>query len=243
LGSVEWRRISTNPARKVQKPSQKRKRHVRPLAPATVETIRAHLLAKRRKCDALLVSVLAYAGPRPGEALALRWGDLRGSVLLIERAVAFGDEKDTKTGGARSVTLPTPLVQELNEYRLSIGRPDDSALIFPGRNGGLWSDSAYRYWRRKVFNPAAVTAGVEHPRPYDLRHSAASLALAEGRNPVEVAEMLGHSPQMLWGTYSHVIRELAGTDRIDAAEAIREARAESAVPRSYPQLVSAGAEA
>ena len=54
--------------------------------------------------------------------------------------------------------------------------PDDSALIFPGRNGALWSDSAYRYWRRKVFNPAAVTAGVEHPRPYDLRHSAASLA-------------------------------------------------------------------
>jgi len=95
---------------------------------------------------------------------------------------------------------------------------------------------------RKVFNPAAVTAGVEHPRPYDLRHSAASLALAEGRNPVEVAEVLGHSPQMLWGTCSHVIRELAGTDRIDAAEAIRKARAEAAVPRSSPQLESAGAE-
>jgi hypothetical protein len=44
--------------------------------------------------------------------------------------------------------------------------------------------------------------------------------------------MIGHSPQMLGGTYSHVIRELAGTDRIDATEAIRKARAESAVPRS-----------
>jgi hypothetical protein len=37
--------------------------------------------------------------------------------------------------------------------------------------------------------------------------------------------------------------ELAGVERVDAAEAIREARAEAAVPRSYPQLVSAGAEA
>jgi hypothetical protein len=55
--------------------------------------------------------------------------------------------------------------------------------------------------------------------------------------------MMGHSPQMLWGTYSHVIRELAGTDRIDAAEAIREARAEAAVPRSYPRAVAAGQEA
>jgi hypothetical protein len=39
---------------------------------------------------------------------------------------------------------------------------------------------------------------------------------------------------MLWSTYSHVIRELAGVERVDAAEAIRKARAESAVPRSYP---------
>jgi hypothetical protein len=36
--------------------------------------------------------------------------------------------------------------------------------------------------------------------------------------------MLRHSPQMLWGTYSHVIRKLAGVERVDAAEAIREAR-------------------
>ena len=36
---------------------------------------------------------------------------------------------------------------------------------------------------------------------------------------------------------------LAGVERVDAAEAIREARAEAAVPRSYPQLESAGAEA
>jgi integrase len=238
--AVEWRRITANPARKVEKPSQKRKRLVRPLAPETIETIRANLLGKGRERDALLVSVLGYVGPRPGEALALRWGDLRGTVLLIERAVAFGDEKDTKTGGARSVTLPAPIVQELNEYRLSVGRPDDAALIFPGRNGELWNDSAYRYWRRKIYVPAAEAAGVEHPRPYDLRHSAASFALAEGRNPVEVAEMLGHSPQMLWGTYSHVIRELTGTDRIDATEAIRKARAEVSVPRSYPRAVSAG---
>jgi len=36
---------------------------------------------------------------------------------------------------------------------------------------------------------------------------------------------------------------LAGVERVDAAEAIREARAEAAVPRSYPQLESAGADA
>ena len=54
--------------------------------------------------------------------------------------------------------------------------------------------------------------------------------------------MMGHSPQMLWGTYSHVIRELTGSDRLDAAEAIRKARSEAAVPRSYPLAVSAGQE-
>ena len=63
------------------------------------------------------------------------------------------------------------------------------------------------------------------------------LHVTEVRPAAEVA------PQMLWGTYSHVIRELTGSDRIDAAEAIRKARSEAAVPRSYPQAVAAGREA
>jgi integrase len=61
-------------------------------------------------------------------------------------------------------------------------------------------------------------------RPYDLRHSLASLLFAEGRNPGEIAEMMGHSIETLLGTYVGVIEELRGKPQQPADELIREAR-------------------
>ena len=89
--AVEWGHLQANPVRVIRKPPQGRRRVVRPLAPATVEAIRHRLLRQGRVRDATLVSVLAYAGLRPGEALALRWGDVGDSVLMVERALALGE--------------------------------------------------------------------------------------------------------------------------------------------------------
>ena len=117
-----------------------------------------------------------------------------------------------------------PLAQDLAEWRLASGRPPDTALLFPDRQGNAWSEHAYRNWRRRVYQPAAAALGIESPRPYDLRHSLASLLFAEGRNPAEIADSMGHSLQTLLGTYTHVIQELRGAGRVDPAELIREAR-------------------
>jgi integrase len=95
--AVELRRIDRNPVRDVRKPSQARTRVVRPLSPSTVERMRAYLLERDRPLDATLISVLAYAGLRPGEAVGLRWHDLGERTLLVERSVAFGQLKPTKT--------------------------------------------------------------------------------------------------------------------------------------------------
>jgi integrase len=80
------------------------------LAPLSVEMMRARLLAQDRMKDATLVCVLAYAGLRPSEALALRWGDIHARTLLVERALtAEGQVQRTKTGQVRSVRLLAPL--------------------------------------------------------------------------------------------------------------------------------------
>ena len=50
--------------------------------------------------DRTLVSVLAYAGLRPGEALGLRWGDVGERTILVERSVALGEVKETRRGQA-----------------------------------------------------------------------------------------------------------------------------------------------
>lgn len=222
--AVEWGHLQANPVRVIRKPPQTRRRSVRPLAPATVEAIRGRLLRGGRKRDAVLVSVLAYAGLRPGEALALRWSDIRDSVLLIERALALGELQGTKTRRSRTVRILRPLAADLAEWRMASGRPDEASLVFPMRDGRPWTDTAYRNWRKRVYVPAAESVGIEQPRPYDLRHSLASLLFAEGMNPAEIAEQMGHSLQTLLGTYTHVIAELRGQKRRSAEMLIRHAR-------------------
>jgi integrase len=223
--AVEWQHIPANPARAVRKPPQRRERAVRPLSPLAVERVRAQLLDAGRIRDAVLVSVLAYAGLRPGEALALTWSHIRERTILVERAVALGELKTTKTSRTRTVRLLAPLAADLREWRIRQGRPRDEALVFPGRGSATWGDDAWRYWRRRVFTPAVKAVGFDSPvRPYDLRHSFVSLLLAEGANVVEIARQAGHSPTMTLSTYAHLFDEAAGAERVPAEDEIRRAR-------------------
>jgi integrase len=199
-----------------------------------VEQIRRRLIAGGRMRDATLVSVLAYAGLRPGEALALRWGDVRNRTILVERALALGELKETKTGQRRTVRLLRPLAKDLVEWRLASGSPRDDSAVFPTRAGGLWTDWHWRNWRKRVFAVAVADAGVADLRPYDLRHSFVSLLIAEGRNVVEIAREAGHAPTMALATYGHVIEELEGAERRPAEEQIRAAR-EAGVPLVFPR--------
>jgi integrase len=225
--AVEWGRIPTNPARVVKKPSAAPIRLVTPLPPSTVEAIRATLLLRGRRRDASLVSVLAYAGLRPGEALALTWGDIRENTIIVDKRVTLGEVKVGAKSSARprrTVRLLRSLSQDLAEWRLASGRPADQALVFPKQDGTPWEDHDFRNWRRRVYVPAAEAAGIEKPRPYDLRHSFCSLLLADGRSALFVASQMGHGLRMTLDTYGHLIEELEGQERIDAEAAIRAAR-------------------
>jgi integrase len=218
--AVEWGRIRTNPVRVAKLPPDRRDREVQPMPPRIVEAMRARLNIR----DATFVSVLAYSGPRPSEALGLRWRDVKDGTLLFHA---------TKTSRRlRSVPLLTPLALDLNEWRMASGRPDESALVFPRSDGGQQTDNDLHNWRSRVFRPAARAAGlVGAVRPYDLRHAAASLWIHEGRSIVEVAAWLGNSPSVAANTYAHVIEELSRQPLIKAEDAIREARE---VSREFP---------
>lgn len=218
--AVEWGRISTNPVQVAKLPPDRRNREVQPMPPRVVEEMRG--LVRMR--DATLISVLAYAGPRPGEATSLRWRDVRDGTLLFHA---------TKTSRRlRSVPLMAPLALDLNEWRMASGRPSVDAFVFPRSDGGQWVDTDLDNWRDRVFKPTARAAGLRGAvRPYDLRHAAASLWIHEGRSIVEVANWLGNSPSVAADTYAHVIAELSSQPRIKAEDAIWAARD---VPREFP---------
>ena len=89
----------------------------------------------------------------------------------------------------------------------------------------MWSDSGWRNWHRRVFDPAAIAAGVDAP-PYHLRHSFASLLLHEGKRGAYVAAQIGDSIKVTLDTYTHLIEELDHDTPLTAVEAIQAARGE-----------------
>ena len=142
-----------------------------------------------RQRDAVMISLMAYAGLRPGELRALRWSDVREQTLLIERAAEpDGSIKPTKNEQRRTVKLLAPLAHDLLEYRLAAGRPSATRLLFPDDNDRLMTKTQWQVWRRDRWGRACRDAGLTPtPRPYDLRHSFASLLLAEGHLPLYVS--------------------------------------------------------
>ena len=108
------------------------------------------------------------------------------------------------------------------------GRPVGDALVFPSAAGTPWTESAYKSWGRRAFARALDAAGIGHARPYDLRHSFASLLLHEGRSVIYVARQLGHDARLTLTTYGHVIDELDGTPQVNAEAAIEAARSSRA---------------
>ena len=130
--------------------------------------------------------MLAYAGLRPGELRALPLGDVRENTILVERAAnPDGSIKPTKNRQHRTVRLLSPLAQDVREYRLAAGRPAEKTLILLDDDGRPWDKTAWQMWRVDRWAPACRAVGLDPvPRPYDLRHSFASLLLAEGRQPL-----------------------------------------------------------
>ena len=226
--AMEAGRIPANPARLVRKASATAREEVRPLAPATVEAVRI-LLAPRH---AIFVSLLAYAGLRPQEALTLRWGHVLESTLIVHASKTRRHRQQPRT-----VRQLAPVAQDLREWRLASGRPDPDRPVIVGQNGEEWTEVGYEQWRAKVWRKALGRAGVPYQRPYDLRHSFASLLLHEGRSVIYVARQLGHGAQLTLRTYGHVIDELDVAPRISAEDAIRLAR-ESVSEKCPPVALS-----
>jgi integrase len=252
--AVEWDRARINVAKLVSKPRVPRARAVRPLLPANVEAIRRHMLTHRRHAlrDATLVSVLAYAGLRPEEALALEWRHLRESTILIEQKCVEGkilpSQKTTRP--PRSIPLLSVLRVDLREYQLACGRSE--GLIFQSAGGMPWRASDWSDWRSRAWQPACAAIGLatiihtatvtdgrqqtrrtyRGPVPYHLRHSFASLLIHKGQHSlVQISEWLGHSTATLLANYAHVIADVAGGLLLPSEHAIKTARA-TQLPRT-----------
>lgn len=213
--AVEDDLIPANPCRglrRLPRPVDRR----RPATLAETEGIRA---AMPSAGDRVVVSLMAYAGLRPSEVRALQWSDVRERTIVVRSAARDGGgEKATKTGSVRTMPLIAPLREDLDAVprggRLVVEIPD------------------WRNWSTRVWRPARAAVGTDVP-PYALRHTFASLQIAAGLNPWQVAALMGHAnPQMVISTYGHLFAEQEGAAAAPVEPAVIEARHAASISRA-----------
>jgi integrase len=190
----------------------------------TPEQARTLLEALKGHRHEVLYSLMLSTGLRRGEALGLKWQDYdtKLGVIAIRRQLKLEGGKlitsDTKTSRSRrSVNLPSQIVVQLESHRQQQGL---TATAFPPE----WTPTDYIFTSlvgggldprnlNRDFHEVCERAGLGHWHPHKLRHSAASLILAQGVKLQVVSEVLGHaSIRMIADVYGHILapdREVA----------------------------------
>jgi integrase len=224
----KWNLVARNAAELVESP-RARRFEIKPLAPEQARQLLD--AAKGSQLEALYAVALA-CGLRMGEMLGLRWQDmdLEAGRLAVRQAiqrqcgaglVAIEPKTDRSR---RTIEIPAPLVAALKahrirqlEERLAAGaRWRDNGLVF---TSGVGTPVEPRNLHRS-FKTTLKKAGLPDIRFHDLRHSAASLMLAQGVPLRVVMEVLGHSSISLTAdTYSHVMPSLV-RDATEKAAAV-----------------------
>ena len=172
--------------------------------------------ARDDRLEALYVLMLTTAC-RLGELLGLRWeavdlerGEIRISSALKEVASkrSLGTPKTPRS--RRTIPLTPRAIEALQRHhvqqtveRLAHGAGwNPEHLVFCTTTGNAY---ARHNWRVQQYMRMIERAGLPYIRPHDLRHTAATLLLLEGVQPLVVSEMLGHaSVAFTLATYGHV---------------------------------------
>jgi integrase len=208
--AVKNRLLPYNPVRDADKPAPASKETVRALDPDEVARFLA--VAREDRLYALYVLWLD-TGAREGELFGLTWGDVdwQGRAVRIVRSLEEYKGrlglKDVKTKGSRRrVALSAFTLDALAEHRkamLAEGHYRAEAPVFCAPAGGWMRKSNFR---RRSFDKILRRAGLPHFRPYDLRHSTATMLLLSQESPKVVSERLGHSTvRMTLDAYSHTL--------------------------------------
>jgi integrase len=148
---------------------------------------------------------------RSGEIDGLKWKyvDFDRKLILVREAIVLGEDEYTKTDGSqRDIQMSTLVYEALR--RQEVATKSLSEYVFCNREGKPIDNTNFtdRVWR-----PLLRHLGLPLRRPYQMRHTAATLWVASGESPEWIARQLGHtSTQMLFKVYSRFVPNLTRQD-------------------------------
>lgn len=213
--------IAANPCDAAELPKAEHK-EIRPLADSEIPRFLAAIdSSPMRNAFALCL----FAGLREGECLGLSWKQVdfeRGRITVSQQLQKVRTEgkgeyqitPSTKSGKPRTIEPPPIAFEYLRAERVKqLGNrlkagpmwsnPDD--LVFTDEAGGHYA--IYTFYTR--FKAIAASIGRPDARPHDLRHTAATVAIASGADVKSVQELLGHATaSFTLNVYAHTSEQM-----------------------------------
>ena len=212
--ALKWHMVPRNVTEAVRPPRPAPK-EMRPLT--SEEAPRLLQAAHGNGLEALYVLAVT-TGMRQGELLALRWQDvdIKNGTVSVRRTltrnggiIELGEPKTKKSRRSICLTpraieaLEAHLERQLREIGILGDRYKDQGLLFTTSTGRAINPSNLR---QRSFARLLKEARLPHIRFHDLRHTCATLLLAQGTHPKYVQELLGHATiAITLDTYSHVM--------------------------------------
>lgn len=172
----------------------------------------------------ILVNHAAYVlgltgGMRLGELLGLKWTDINyltgrisfNHIVKYDKVNKLHLQEYLKTDPSRrTITMPLLAMEALKNHQMN-SLPHE--MVFHNFGNLIYPSEMSRRWTEDVKKTT-----LPQIRFHDMRHTHATLLLADGVTPRAVAERLGHSNiNTLMNTYAHVLPEMEQdiADRLD----------------------------
>lgn len=204
----------TNPCVEIRRLKPKRT----DIHPFTLEEI--HRILKNVRPDYRpYVTFRFFTGVQSAEASGLKWRhvDFARSLVMIRETFQDGRTEYTKTDGSqRDLQISAPVIEALHAMRPDGYEANPGAFadtyVFHTRAGRPIDTTNFVY---RVWKPLLERVGIPYRRPYEMRHTCATLWLAAGESPEWIARQLGHTTtEMLFRTYSRYVPNLVRRDGI-----------------------------
>ena len=179
------------------------------IEPFSLSEVR-HFLAGVRTDFRNYYTTRFFTGMRTAEIDGLLWRyiDFNNRQILIQQALVNGKVETPKTQSSyRAIQMSEPVYQTLLRQKEATGNFD---YVFCNEVGNPLD---HRNVTKRIWYPTLQLLGLKRRRPYQTRHTTATLWLAAGESPEWIAHQLGHSTtKMLFEVYSRFIPNVTRQD-------------------------------
>jgi len=212
--AIDWGYIRENPAKKVRNPRIPKKE----MDCLTAEEVAVLLSHVPDKWYPFILAAI-FTGLRAGELIGMKWGNLdwnSGQYFVKEtwlrpRGGLPADMSEPKTDSSIAPVDLTPVLLDTlkqhrarqNQEKLQAGDTYQNQDLIFATPLGTWLDD--RNFVQRVFHPTLKAAGLRKIRFHDLRHTCASLLIAQNESPKYIQTQLRHaSIEMTFDRYGHL---------------------------------------